>query len=129
MEEREREREKGKENKEENHREEGVKERKKERKSTSNVFAPFMKTFHEEFLFQDSPSSSPPPPPSLHVIKNLRNDKPFLSAHLTSNRVILAGLSPCGRGEGEGDGLIKNGFRLNPFSLNFTRKLSMSAGA
>lgn len=93
------------------------------------MFVSFMKTFHEEFLFQDSPSSSPPPPLSLHVIKNLRNDKPFLSAHLTSNRVILAGLSLCGRGEGEGDGLIKNGFRLNPFSLNFTRKLSRSAGA
>ena len=100
-----------------------MKERKKERKSTSNVFASFIKTLHGEFLFQDSP------PLSRHVIKNLRNDKLFLSAHLTSNRVILAGLSLCGRGGGEGDGLIKNGFRLNPFSLNFTRKLSRSAGA
>lgn len=42
-----------------------MKERKRRRERGSNVFVPFMKTFHGEFLFQDSPLlsilSSPTP--------------------------------------------------------------------
>lgn len=71
---------------------------------------PLWKHFTENFYSKTLPSSRPYPRPR-RVIKNLRNDKPFLSAHLTLNAWFWQDRPPVE--EWEGEGLIKNGFRLN----------------